>query len=67
MPDIDRRPEIGAQLEFTFTSVSVSVTCTPEAVVVEEMKLERMSERTTPLTVSTLEVAPADVLVPSAG
>jgi hypothetical protein len=31
------------------------------------MKLERMSERTTPLTVSTLEVEPLALLVPSAG
>jgi hypothetical protein len=43
------------------------VSNTPEAVVVDEIKLERMSLRTTPLAVRTFEVEPLDVLVPSAG
>jgi hypothetical protein len=37
------------------------------AVVVELMKLDRMSERSTPLTVSTFEVEPLELFVPSAG
>jgi hypothetical protein len=56
-----------AQALFTSTSLSVIVSSTPCAVVVEEMKLERMSLRTTPLCVSTLDVDPLEVLVPSAG
>jgi hypothetical protein len=52
---------------FALTSVRVSVTFTPAAVVVELMKLDRMSLRTIPLWVSTLLVDPLDVLVPSAG
>jgi hypothetical protein len=45
----------------------VNVTGTPGAVVVEPMKLDRMSLRVTPETVRTFEVAPDEVLVPSAG
>ncbi|WP_375391563.1 hypothetical protein [uncultured Sphingomonas sp.] len=51
----------------TFTSVSVIVTCTPVATVVVEMKLARISERTTPLTVRALLVEPLAGFVPSAG
>jgi hypothetical protein len=60
-------PASGAQLLFASTSVMVKVTGTPGAVVVEPMKLERMSLRVTPLTVSTFDETPEEVLVPSAG
>ncbi len=55
------------QAALTFTSVNVSVTSTPVATVVAEMKLAQMSERTMQLTVSTLEVDPLAMLVPSPG
>jgi hypothetical protein len=49
------------------TRVRVRVSCTPGAVLVEVPKLVRMSLRTTPLAVSTLEITPLTLLEPSLG
>lgn len=60
-------PARGAQPALVFTTVIVSVITTPAAVDVDDTKLDRMSLRTALDRVRTLEVAPLDVLVPSAG
>ncbi len=67
MPEIEGIARERCAAALTFTSVSVIVTCTPVATVVVEMKLARISERTTPLTVRALLVEPLAGFVPSAG